>query len=329
MVLQLGGQYEDELAAAAARSMPWEYIAINLNCGCPSPAVAGKGCFGAALMRDHARVARACAAMRDAVGDAVPITVKCRLGVLNTEAELVGDTDDEKTYNELCDFVHTVSRGSGVRRFVVHARKAILSGLTPRANRQVPPLRRDLVIRLALEFPELSIVLNGGLNSLAEASAVLNEHGDALAGVMCGRAVAACPWDFAAVDTRLFDATCNPAHDRRRVLQAYVAHAAGAEELLEAQLAAEKPDMATAARHRQALRFTLLRHVKNLFAGEPGGRRYRNSISEAEQTRACRELSVSVAEVLAEAMARLPDEVLDAAPGEGPLHRRAYDSLQA
>lgn len=170
VVLQLGGQDDSSLSLAVERSAPWRYDAINLNCGCPSLKVAGKGNFGAALMQNEHQVARLCAVMQSVAGE-VPITVKCRIGVVDTEADLdaTGALDDEETFLALCRFVRTVSKDGGVRRFIVHARKAVLNGLGPRANRRVPPLRHDLVIRLGLEFPELSFVLNGGVQDVTEA----------------------------------------------------------------------------------------------------------------------------------------------------------------
>ncbi len=137
VVLQLGGADPALLREASSLALPYKYDAINLNCGCPSERVSGAGCFGAALMREPRQVAELCTAMEEGAGGEVPITVKCRIGV-----------DDDDSYEQLAEFVRVVSEGSGVRHFVVHARKAILGGLSPEQNRKVPPLKYPFVYRL-------------------------------------------------------------------------------------------------------------------------------------------------------------------------------------
>lgn len=157
---QIGGSDPANLAAAARMVEAAGYDEINLNCGCPSPKVAGKGCFGAALMKDPALVRDCVAAMRAAVS--IPVTVKCRLGV-----------DALDTYEHFTAFLRIVSE-SGVTHFLVHARKAFLKGLDPKANRTVPPLRYHWVQRAALEFPHLRISINGGITTLEQMEQLLS-----------------------------------------------------------------------------------------------------------------------------------------------------------
>ena len=158
LALQLGGSEPAELAACARLGERWGYDEINLNCGCPSERVQ-RGAFGACLMAEPVLVRDCVAAMCDAVG--VPVTVKHRLGI-----------DREESYGFVRDFVGEVARG-GARVFIVHARNAWLQGLSPKANREVPPLRYPLVHRLKADFPDLCIVLNGGLATLEAAQAHL------------------------------------------------------------------------------------------------------------------------------------------------------------
>lgn len=149
LVLQLGGADPEQLRAASAIAEPWGYTALNLNCGCPSDRVAGSGCFGASLMREPALVADCCAAMAEGAGGRLPVTVKCRIGVTDDKS-LASIIDDEATYERLHHFVSTVHRSGGVHHFVLHARKAVLGGLSPAQNRQIPPLRYGLVRQLAV-----------------------------------------------------------------------------------------------------------------------------------------------------------------------------------
>lgn len=216
VVLQLGGADPEQLRAAAAIAEPWGYTALNLNCGCPSDRVAGSGCFGASLMREPALVADCCAAMAEGSRGRIPVTVKCRIGVTD-DKNRASVIDDEPTYERLHHFVSTVHRGGGVRHFALHARKAVLGGLSPAQNRQIPPLRYGLVHRLAADFPELSFSLNGGVTSLDEAAEHLGD-GSPLTGVMVGRAVVNRPWEFATTDTALYGQRTNPALSRRHVL---------------------------------------------------------------------------------------------------------------
>ena len=163
LVAQLGGSDPVSLAAAAAAVLAaGGFDGINLNCGCPSPRVAGRGCFGAALMLEPARVAAAVDSMAAAAGPALPISVKCRLGV-----------DGMDSYAAFAAFLATVSASGACTRFIVHARRCLTRGLSPKDNRTVPPLRYHWVQRAALEFPHLSIGINGGVEGLPAAAALL------------------------------------------------------------------------------------------------------------------------------------------------------------
>jgi tRNA-dihydrouridine synthase A len=193
LALQIGGSEPHDLAKAAQLGERWGYREINLNCGCPSERVQ-RGAFGACLMAEPRLVADCVRAMRDAV--AIPVTVKHRIGI-----------DREESYGFVRDFVGEVARG-GVEVFIVHARNAWLKGLSPRLNREVPPLRPAFVHRLKQDFPELRFVLNGGITSLADALAPLDAQGcadgPALDGVMLGREAYGNPWLLAAVDPAFF-----------------------------------------------------------------------------------------------------------------------------
>jgi tRNA-dihydrouridine synthase A len=183
--VQLGGSVPAELAAAAGLAASAGYDEVNLNVGCPSGRVQA-GCFGAALMAEPALVADCVRAMSDA--SELPVTVKTRLGI-----------DDLDSYSHLCDFVSTVA-AAGCRTFIVHARKAWLNGLSPKENRDIPPLDYERVHRLQRDFPELQIIINGGLSAVDTAMAQL-EHVD---GVMLGRAAYRDPYVLAKLDARLF-----------------------------------------------------------------------------------------------------------------------------
>jgi len=175
VALQLGGSEPDELAQCARLGEHWGYDEINLNIGCPSERVQ-RGAFGACLMAEPGLVAECVKRIRDAVG--IPVTVKHRLGL-----------DRMEDYGFVRDFVGTVAQ-AGCRAFIVHARNAVLKGLSPKANREVPPLRYDYVYRLKADFPELEIVINGGIGTMAE----VQLHLKSVDGVMLGRAAYHNPW---------------------------------------------------------------------------------------------------------------------------------------
>jgi len=296
-VLQLGGASPEQLRAAVAIAEPWGYSAINLNCGCPSDRVAGSGCFGAAMMRQPELVADCCAAMSDGAGGRVPITVKCRIGV-TTDKATAATVDDEPTYEELHRFVDTVHRQGGVRTFIIHARKAVLGGLSPAQNRQIPPLRYGLVSRLATDFPELRFSLNGGLETLADAAEHLGAQSP-LSGVMLGRAVVARPWAFATADSRLYGAAADPAGSRRELLHEYCDYIA--------EMEAKTP---------QRIRHLLLAPAVNLFSGEPRGKIFRRTIDQT-----AKDTALDAAMVVRRASEVLLDETLDAPPGTQWDHR--------
>ena len=239
VALQLGGSEPALLAQAARIGGEWGYAEINLNCGCPSDRVQA-GRFGACLMREPALVAEAVAAMRAATP--VPVTVKCRLGV-----------DDDQDYERFLAFIDTVA-AAGCATFVVHARNAWLQGLSPKENREVPPLRYDWAYRLKRERPALQVVVNGGIADAAEATAHL-AHVD---GAMLGRAAYHTPYLLHELDVAWFGGALRSRADLLRAYRPYV----------EAQL-----DRGVFLKH-------IARHVLGLFAGQPGGRAFRQVLSE-------------------------------------------------
>lgn len=185
VALQLGGSDSEALSECAAMGEYWGYDEINLNVGCPSDRVQS-GRFGACLMAEPEVVRDAVAAMCKTTK--VPVTVKSRIGV-----------DDRDSYEDLRKFIACVS-DSGCDTFIIHARKAVLSGLSPKQNREIPPLKYDFVFRIKQEFPDLTIVLNGGIESLDSAESYL----DQVDGVMIGRAAYREPWLLAEADSRLY-----------------------------------------------------------------------------------------------------------------------------
>jgi tRNA-dihydrouridine synthase A len=197
VALQLGGSDPGDLAACARLGERWGYAEINLNCGCPSERVQ-RGAFGACLMAEPALVADCVRAMRDAV--AVPVTVKHRIGI-----------DRIESYDFVRDFVGTVADG-GCEVFIVHARNAWLHGISPKENRELPPLRHDVVVALKKDFPALAFVVNGGIRSDDE----IEQHLGAVDGVMVGRAAYHQPWDLAGWDERFFAAPAPTLFARRR-----------------------------------------------------------------------------------------------------------------
>lgn len=244
LALQLAGSDPAALAASARLGEQWGYDEINLNLGCPSPRVQ-VGRFGACLMAEPALVAECMTALLDAVR--LPVTLKLRLGI-----------DDRDSYGELCDFVGTQA-AAGVGIFVVHARKAWLQGLSPKENRAVPPLRYDWVRRLKQDFPALTIVINGGIDTLDQALDLLA----GLDGVMIGRAAYSDPWILAEADHRVYGQP-TPVPDRRQVLEAYIP-------FVERQLA-------------QGVGLGwLVRPIMGLFQGVPGARVWRRRLSDGLQ----------------------------------------------
>ncbi|MDX8348483.1 tRNA dihydrouridine(20/20a) synthase DusA [Cognatiyoonia sp. IB215446] len=242
VALQLGGSDPAELAAAARIAAADCYDEINLNCGCPSDRVQS-GRFGAVLMEDPQLVAKCVAAMREAVD--VPVTVKCRIGV-----------DDQEPSEVLPDFLERVS-AAGVERFAIHARKAWLQGLSPKENRDVPPLDYDLVLKMKAEFPHLHISINGGIESLDQAEHFLEQGLD---GVMIGRAAYHNPSDI------LLDADARIFRD---------GHTRSAEDVVMAMLSYIEAHIRTGGKLGQ-----VTRHMLGLFQGRPGARGWRRHLSE-------------------------------------------------
>jgi tRNA-dihydrouridine synthase A len=255
--LQLGGSEPEELAAAARLGAAAGYDEINLNVGCPSGRVQA-GCFGVALMLQPERVARCVTAMREAVS--LPVTVKTRIGV-----------DHEDSYEFLRSFVETLA-SCGCRTIIVHARKAWLSGLSPKENREIPPLDYSRVHRLKLDFPALDVIINGGITAVDVALAQL----DAVDGVMLGRAAYADPWLVAELDRAVFDRQgwreCRASQEQRA---AGTASAPPRAAVLENFF-----DYAAAELERGVPLRAMTRHLLGFFSGEPGGRRWRREIGQ-------------------------------------------------
>ena len=256
VALQLGGSAPERLAAAARLGEQAGYVEINLNCGCPSDRV-HVGAFGACLMTEPVRVADCVAAMRAAV--AIPVTVKMRIGVIGggnsvpVRARL--SVYDEQNFEQLVEFTSSVS-AAGCEVFIVHARQAVLGGLSPKANREVPPLRPAVVQRLIAQFPQLQFVLNGGLRTVAQALDALRWcHG-----VMLGRESYHRPYVITELHQQVFaDGWERP----------------GERELLER--------MARYARHEVTAGEPLAaitRHMFGLYAGQSGARIYRQRLAE-------------------------------------------------
>ncbi|PPE70897.1 tRNA dihydrouridine(20/20a) synthase DusA [Caldimonas thermodepolymerans] len=241
VALQLGGSEPEDLAACAKLAQQWGYDEVNLNCGCPSERVQ-RGAFGACLMAEPRLVADCVKAMRDAVD--LPVTVKHRIGI-----------DRIESYEFVRDFVGTVAE-AGCEVFIVHARNAWLQGLSPKENREVPPLRYELVHRLKREFPQLTIALNGGIT----ADAQIEEQLQLLDGVMVGREAYHNPYAMAGWDARFFgDAHAVP--DRDAVEEAMVRYC----ERMAAQ-GIPWPHV--------------MRHVLGLRNGLPGARKWRQVWSD-------------------------------------------------
>lgn len=242
LVLQLGGSDPDGLAAAVRTAWQLGYSEINLNVGCPSDRVQS-GRFGACLMLDPPLVAELVSAMQSA--SPLPVTVKHRIGV-----------DDQDSYEQLLRFVDTVA-AAGVSRFTVHARKAWLQGLSPRENREIPPLRHDIVQRLAAARPGLQFELNGGIRSLAEAQEALKGP---VSGVMIGRAVVDNPWLLAEADPLFWDSPA-PADTPHQAVLNWLPYVG------------EMLDRGVPLR-------TLIRPLLGMFTGSRGARAWRRHLSE-------------------------------------------------
>ena len=241
IALQIGGSDPQELAKATRIAGAWGYDEINLNVGCPSDRVQS-GCFGAVLMERPALVADCVAAM---IAEAnVPVTVKCRIGVDDQDPEVV-----------LPDFIEKVA-AAGVTHFIIHARKAWLKGLSPKENREIPPLNYDLVLRMKAAFPQLTICINGGITSLAQAQSLLDQGLD---GVMLGRAAYHDPASvLVGADALWGEASGVDAFGAVEAMRPYILD-----------------HIAQGGRLHQ-----ITRHMLGLFTGRPGARAWRRVLSE-------------------------------------------------
>jgi len=241
LALQLGGSDPGALAECAAIAEDWGYDEVNLNVGCPSDRVQNAR-FGACLMAEPDTVAMAVRAMQAATR--LPVTVKCRIGI-----------DDRDTYEDLAAFVRTVA-AAGCASFAVHARKAWLKGLSPKANREVPPLRYADVTRLKAGFPALEIVINGGIETLDDAEAHLAK----VDGVMIGRAAYQNPHMLAEADARIFGAAATSIPER-------------------AEIVARLCDYAAVQLEAGVYLSRITRHILGLYSGVPGARAWRRHLS--------------------------------------------------
>ena len=241
LALQLGGSDPQALAECSRIAINYGYDEINLNVGCPSDRVKS-GSFGACLMAQPQLVADCVAAMQDAVD--IPVTVKHRIGI-----------DDRDSWDELCEFVETIAQ-TGCNVFIVHARKAWLQGLSPKENREIPPLSYETVHKLKQTYPQLQFIINGGFTSLESAKAQLQF----VDGVMMGREVYHNPYILVDVDRLFYD-------DEHSIPSRH--------EIIEQLLAYVETELAKGTRLH-----AITRHILGLFPGMPGAKAFRRYISE-------------------------------------------------
>ncbi|WP_126813185.1 tRNA dihydrouridine(20/20a) synthase DusA [Marinobacter salarius] len=262
LALQLGGSNPQELAHCAKLAEQYGFDEVNLNVGCPSDRVQNN-MIGACLMAHPDKVAEGVQAMIAATS--LPVTVKHRIGI-----------DGRESWVDLCEFIEKVSQ-AGCRTFIVHARIAVLEGLSPKENRDIPPLKYDWVYRLKARYPHLEIIVNGGIKTFAECRKHL-EHTD---GVMLGREAYHNPWLLAGVDTEFFGQPM-PISSRHEALRAVLP-------FIQSEL-----DRGVYLSH-------ISRHLMGLFHGQPGGRQFRRYISENAHKPG------SGIEVIERAMAKVPE----------------------
>lgn len=271
---------------AAEYTSLYAFSEININCGCPSPKVAHNGCFGAALMKSPHVVAAIAKNVAQVVD--VPVSVKCRLGL-----------DWDTSFEPLKDFVHTVHEQGGVQHFIIHARNAVLGGLSPAQNRNVPPLRYDVVYRLVEEFPHIQFSINGGIRTIDD---VLSHLQKGIYGVMVGRAAMDAPWQaLSEVDSRVYgqenrqeaeDGDGGCITTRRHVLRDYVEY--GVNEIKETGCTVR----------------AVIKPILNLFYGERNGKQWRRAIDQGLLRQQ------SLQDIIDEAVKVIPEQVLDALPGQ-------------
>jgi tRNA-dihydrouridine synthase A len=278
-VIQLGGHEPEKLAQAAeiCEQYGGGYGEINLNCGCPSPRVA-KRCFGAKLMLEPDVLREIVHSMQRRVS--IPVTVKCRIGA-----------DDLDKYEDLTNFIRCASAG-GARKFVIHARKCLLNGLSPKQNREIPPLRYETVHRLVRDFPELTFVLNGGINTFQQAKThtdVNNQYtfctsapegGEpnyevlpAVHGVMIGRAAYNNPSMFATADSEFYGVS-DPCLTRRQVLEKYI-------DYCEWVQSADGPSYVSRGKKHMVTTSVLLGAMRNIMHGLPKVQFFRTALNDA------------------------------------------------
>ncbi|MDC0612362.1 tRNA dihydrouridine(20/20a) synthase DusA [Vibrio sp.] len=265
VALQLGGSNPEDLAVCAKLAYERGYDEINLNVGCPSDRVQN-GRFGACLMGEAKLVADCVSAMKNVVD--IPVTVKTRIGI-----------DDQDSYEFLADFIETVSEKGGCEQFTIHARKAWLNGLSPKENREIPPLDYPRVYQLKQDFPHLMMSMNGGIKSLEEAQ----EHLKFVDGVMVGREAYQNPYILAEVDQRVFG-DMKPVKKRSEVVKAMYPY-------IEEQLT------------QGAFLGHISRHMIGLFQNMPGARQWRRYISENAHKQG------AGIEVIEAALAKIPQEL--------------------
>lgn len=280
-VLQLGGSEPDMLYEATdivtevTNRGYCDYTAINLNCGCPSPKVAGKGCFGASLMNEPYLVRDIVQAMDKGTNSNTPITVKCRIGTdeslikngLKFTAKNYETIDEEEEYKQLREFIEIVASSGVVTDFQIHARIAVLNkNFSPRDNRKIPTLKYHYIRKLVEEFPELSFSLNGGVDTLTQVKEELDAC-PGITGVMVGRAWAAQPWSFAMADELLYGSSSmndNKSKNRLEVLKEYGKYADHEEQNWDPV----------------KIRRFIIKAITPLFAGEQNGKKYRIALDE-------------------------------------------------
>ncbi|CAN6440267.1 unnamed protein product [Victoria cruziana] len=275
IVLQIGGSNLENLAKATELANSYNYDEINLNCGCPSGKVAGHGCFGAQLMFRPKFVGEAMAAI--ATNSSVPVSVKCRIGV-----------DDRDTYDQLCEFIDIVSSCSPTRHFIIHARKALLKGVSPAENRRIPPLKYEYCFGLLRDFPDLQFTINGGITSIDE---VLAAKSQGAHGVMVGRAAYKKPWSMLGhIDSTIYGMP-SMALSRRQIIEKYQAYS-------DSVIGKYGPN-------RPSLRL-VVKPLLNIFHSEPGNSLWKCKIDAA--IRRCKTMK----SLLKETLEAIPDSILDA-----------------
>ncbi|KAG6628231.1 hypothetical protein I3843_14G002600 [Carya illinoinensis] len=282
IVLQIGGNNLENLAKATKLANPYHYDEINFNCGCPSPKVAGHGCFGARLMLDPKFVGEAMSVI--AANTDAPVSVKCRIGV-----------DNHDSYNELCDFIYKVSSLSPTRHFIIHSRKALLNGISPAENRSIPPLKYEYFYGLQRDFPDLRFTINGGITCVDEANAALRAGAH---GVMIGRAAYNNPWHtLGHVDSAIYGSPSSGL-TRRQILEKYQVYG-------DSVLGKYGP--------RPRVRDVVMPLI-NFFHSEPGNSLWKRKADAAFQH------CTTIKSFLEETLVVIPDRVLDssvAKPGAG------------